>query len=813
MGELQAGTLIGGKYELLEPLGAGSMGALWRAKQGQRSVAIKLVSAPRDDFRDRFDAEVSALATLRSNYIVQVYDWGRAGDEPYMVMELLEGGDVADLLAKSPQRRLEPRAAVDCVVEAAAGLAEAHARGIVHRDLKPANLFFDTRTKTVKVVDFGIAGAGTSVRRSLTEPGTYMGTPNYSAPEQFEGYTVGIAADVWALGAILYELLSGKMAFPGDNVAPVMAQVKSGEPPALGALVPGLAPELVRIVERCLEKLPQRRYASVGALIRALAPFGSSRSQAARDALDHTADASAAELAATLAPTPVAEMSTIQPTATTNPPEQHFYTQEDLSKLLLQAPTGATKPIVFMLGAGFSRPVNGSSKDGIPATDGVVARLMEGLSSDERSLLEVRLRSSSNKYQEAFDYINAVRDADEANTVIRRAVLEAYRGPGKLPDASSAQEDACQQFEEQLQHWRMPPGVQSLGAIIAKGLKEPALSRFSKIHLTTNFDPLLAIAVRQNNGNCESHPVETDYAIPRAELHRCMVVHLHGRWRDGKTLHNHLDQPRPALTASLRELLSKSILVVLGYGGWVDVFMQTLTVAAQGEAKLDVRWAFFDHEENVRKWQGDLLRRLAPLGDQVRCYGGVNTNTLFQQLEATLLGRTIPPPAKTRRLVAIAGGIALLAAGGATWKYWPGPVTPGEGLVTAGAGGETNVGARPPTDGGKGGHVNEGNGGVLGSGTAGATTNAEGGGGGVSNGGTGSGGRTNKPNGHGGAKPNGLTPANGGNASGGNASNTAGATNAMTETCQAACARKCDQLTGEDRRKCVRDKGSCRCGG
>src|SRR4051812_12178722 len=226
MGAPEIGLNIGGKYELLEPLGGGSMGALWLGKQGPRRVAIKFVLAPRDDFRDRFDAEINALSTLRSNYIVQVYDWGREDDVPYMVMELLEGSDLAQRVAKSPQHQLETKVAVDSIVEAAAGLAEAHTKGIVHRDLKPANLVFDQRTKSVKVVDFGIAGAGTAVRRPLTEPGTYMGTPNYSAPEQFDGKAVGPAADIWALGAILYELLSGRMAFPGDNIAPVMALVK-----------------------------------------------------------------------------------------------------------------------------------------------------------------------------------------------------------------------------------------------------------------------------------------------------------------------------------------------------------------------------------------------------------------------------------------------------------------------------------------------------------------------------------------------------------------------------------------------------------
>jgi len=270
------GTRLG-PYEIVAPLGAGGMGEVYRARDPRlgRDVAIKILPASfsQDPERlRRFEQEARAAGQLNHPNITAVHDIGAdAGDgSPYLVTELLEGETLREVLAGG---RPSPRKAIDYAVQIAHGLSAAHEKGIVHRDLKPENLFV-TREGRVKILDFGLAklllgeetveGAGDSPTLSApTNPGTLLGTVGYMSPEQVRGQAVDARSDIFSLGAVLYEMLSGRRAFRGNTAADTLTAILKEDPPALGsALDSGVSPALARIVGRCLEKDLAERFRS-----------------------------------------------------------------------------------------------------------------------------------------------------------------------------------------------------------------------------------------------------------------------------------------------------------------------------------------------------------------------------------------------------------------------------------------------------------------------------------------------------------------------------------------------------------------------
>lgn len=277
------GDVIGSHFRIEAEIGRGAMGVVYRAHDpSNRRVAIKVLlpeSVDAPDAVERFTNEARAARVLTSEHTVRVYDAGTlASGLPYIVMELLEGMDVATILE---QRGPLPIAeACDMVIEACAALAEAHARGMVHRDLKPANLFAareaDGRTR-VKVLDFGLSKVAAQNRQvALTSTGTILGTPYYMAPEQLRSSKgADLRADVWSLGVILYELVSGKMPFEGTSFGMLFSQVVSKEPGPLVSFRPDVPAGFTEIVHRCLEKNRDDRYPDVTALVSALAAFAS----------------------------------------------------------------------------------------------------------------------------------------------------------------------------------------------------------------------------------------------------------------------------------------------------------------------------------------------------------------------------------------------------------------------------------------------------------------------------------------------------------------------------------------------------------
>lgn len=269
--QIREGYVLAGKYQVERLIGQGGMGVVLAARHvhlGER-VAIKLMrrdSTEQAGAVTRFVREARALARLESIHVARVSDVGVLDDQrPFMVMEYLEGTDLEALLARSGPLGIETT--VDYVLQAAQAIAEAHSLNIVHRDLKPSNLFLTQRrdgVPLIKVLDFGISKVTDASVTSVTVTSSLMGSPAYMSPEQMTATAeVDARTDIWSLGVIMYELLSGLQPFRGDTLPQVCARVLQRQPEALRALRPEVSPELEAVVMRCLAKSPSDRYANI----------------------------------------------------------------------------------------------------------------------------------------------------------------------------------------------------------------------------------------------------------------------------------------------------------------------------------------------------------------------------------------------------------------------------------------------------------------------------------------------------------------------------------------------------------------------
>ncbi|MEB2312376.1 MAG: serine/threonine-protein kinase [Sorangiineae bacterium] len=288
---MNEGDVLAGKYRVDKVLGVGGMGVVVAAHHLQldEKVALKFLlpeMLSNAEAVARFEREARAAVKIKSEHVARVSDVGKLENgAPYMVMEYLDGGDLAAWVQQRGALPVEQ--AVELVLQACEALAEAHALGIVHRDLKPANLFCIRRADgllSIKVLDFGIskvtALGGSGPDMSMTKTQALMGSPLYMSPEQMQSAkNADMRADLWALGVILYELLTGQVPFNGEVLPELVLKVVSAPPAPMRSLRPDLPDGLEAVVLRCLEKDRERRFANVAELAVALAEFGPRRAR------------------------------------------------------------------------------------------------------------------------------------------------------------------------------------------------------------------------------------------------------------------------------------------------------------------------------------------------------------------------------------------------------------------------------------------------------------------------------------------------------------------------------------------------------
>ncbi|MFI9831045.1 protein kinase [Streptomyces sp. NPDC051913] len=250
--------LLAGRYELQELLGRGAMGEVWRASDQVlgRLVAVKLLRAEEAADAERFRLEAQTAARLNHPNVVGMYDFGSHLDQLYLVMELIDGWSLAQ--ERSLRGALPPAEAASMAAQAAAGISAAHRQGVIHRDIKPANLMLTT-DRTVKVADFGIARFADAAASTLTATGKILGTADYLAPERALGRSAQPASDVYSLGCVLYELLTGRPPFTGATSLAVVQQHVSATPPPPSRLRPEIPQPLSDHVLHLLAKDPVNR--------------------------------------------------------------------------------------------------------------------------------------------------------------------------------------------------------------------------------------------------------------------------------------------------------------------------------------------------------------------------------------------------------------------------------------------------------------------------------------------------------------------------------------------------------------------------
>ena len=265
--EIREGSVVDGRYRLLRRIGSGGMADVWLAEDPhlQRQVALKVLHsrfAQDREFVDRFRREAEAAASLQHPNIVSVFDRGEVEGTYYIAMQLLEGRSLKELIDAG----LTPEQAVGLVRQVLEAAGFAHRNGVVHRDLKPQNVIVDADGKAI-VTDFGIARAGAS---EITQAGSVMGTPHYLSPEQAQGFDVTAVSDLYSIGVILYEALTGRVPFEADSAVAIAMKQVSQTPQLPSSINPNVSPALDAVVMRALEKDPGQRFQSASAFIAAL---------------------------------------------------------------------------------------------------------------------------------------------------------------------------------------------------------------------------------------------------------------------------------------------------------------------------------------------------------------------------------------------------------------------------------------------------------------------------------------------------------------------------------------------------------------
>jgi len=262
-----------GRYEIIEELGRGEMGVVYKAYDPliDRFVAVKTIDLQKlgeeekDEYKARFYQEAKAAGRLNHPNIITIYDLGRKGDIAYIAMEFMEGKELQNIVAENQPLTISEK--LDVAFQVAEGLAYAHEHGIIHRDIKPSNIMV-LRGRHVKIADFGIARIKTALE--LTKTNKIIGSPLYMSPEQIQSHPIDPRSDIFSFGIVLYQMLTGKLPFNGDNVNSLMYKIVNEEPQKPSELNPEISKTLDRIVTKCLEKKAADRYQNVNELTRDL---------------------------------------------------------------------------------------------------------------------------------------------------------------------------------------------------------------------------------------------------------------------------------------------------------------------------------------------------------------------------------------------------------------------------------------------------------------------------------------------------------------------------------------------------------------
>jgi serine/threonine protein kinase len=282
---MKPGTLIGGKYRLRRPLGDGAMGVVWAAVNElvDSEVALKLLQSKNPELRRRLLREAKACGRLSHPNIVKVYDVGETSEgDPFLVMELLKGETLSERLHR--ERSLPPAVAVGITIDVARALRVAHEAGVIHRDLKPANIFLyresddDPGSATkLKVLDFGVSKLALENESTATVSGTLLGSPAYMSPEQAQALPIDGRADLWSLGVVLFEMLTGVRPFQSRSMTGVLAELLNKPIPRVESVAPAIDPRLSEVVSRCIERNLDLRVKNADELIARLRPFAGPR--------------------------------------------------------------------------------------------------------------------------------------------------------------------------------------------------------------------------------------------------------------------------------------------------------------------------------------------------------------------------------------------------------------------------------------------------------------------------------------------------------------------------------------------------------
>ncbi|HXT52380.1 MAG TPA: serine/threonine-protein kinase [Thermoanaerobaculia bacterium] len=288
-----------GKYEVAEKIGEGGFGTIYKGFDPhiRRFVAIKSCSSEEQEVRNRFFHEAQIAGNLQHRHIVTVYDFGLQDGVPYLVQEYLSGEDLDRKIKRKDAIPLAEKLLY--LIQVARGLEYAHSKGVVHRDIKPANVRI-LEDGTAKIMDFGIAKL-TNQDTGLTQTGMTLGTAAYLAPEQIRGETIGPGTDIFSWGVTAWELLSFQRPFTGQHISTVLYQILNEQPPPLRDAAPDAPAEVIAVIDRCLEKKPERRYPSCTELLRDLDRAIQARRAAASGGLSALAAESRAEIAETRA--------------------------------------------------------------------------------------------------------------------------------------------------------------------------------------------------------------------------------------------------------------------------------------------------------------------------------------------------------------------------------------------------------------------------------------------------------------------------------------------------------------------------------